>query len=282
MTDKVNYEVGEYNDGSKVLPEGAFRISPSGMGKFFSDKRAWYGENLLGEDVKFDGSTSSELGTIIHHVAEVVANCKTVGESYDSAKLHLAVNNYISKLDTDKYDISTINTLWKSMGELLVKEYVLETNTLITEPFVYHELLPGIFPSGSIDAITSSAPIDTWEDALNGTNVGVLTVRDFKTTSTKPSSMSYPYTLQIYTYAYLLRKMGVNITEVELCFVVRPTKTLPARTFNFKKPFDDQAYKFIEGILNLIAESVQAWYQFPSCRYLLACDYRLKTEDLPN
>ena len=278
---KINYKIREYNDGSSILPKGAFRISPSGVNRFFSEKTSWYRENLLDEDKKFQGSTASELGNICHHVCEVVANCKITDEKYDSTKLHNAVANYINELDPDIYDQSLISSLWEGMSELLVKEYVLQTNTLITEPFVYNEILSNIFPSGSIDAITSTAPTDTWEDALKGTNIGVLTIRDWKTTGTKPSSMGYGYTLQIYTYAWILRQMGVNIEQVELCYAVRPTKTLPARVFNFKKPFDDQAYDFIEGILKLIAESVQAWNQFPSCRYLLAADYRLKIEDLP-
>lgn len=277
----VNYSLGEYNDGGSILPKGAFRISPSSIGNFFSEKRAWYGEKLLGEEIKFKGSTSSELGNIVHHITEVIANCKITGEEYNSAKLHTAIEEYIDLLDTEKYDTSLIHSLWKNMGEMLVKEYVLEHNTLITEPFVYHEILPGIFPSGSIDAITSSSPTDTWENALNGTETGVLTVRDFKTASSKPSSMSYSYTLQIYTYAYILRKMGVNITEVELCFVVRPTKTLPVRTFNFKKPFDDQAYNFIESILKLIADSVQCFKDWPDLQYILAGDYRLKKNEIP-
>lgn len=278
----VYYKIQGYNDGSDVLPENAFRISPSGVEKFFSDKRTWYGENLMGEDKKFTGSTSTELGTIVHHVAEVVANCKITGEQYNSELLHTEVGAYIDALDTNIYDVSLISSLWKDMGELLVKEYVLNDNIIHTEPFVFHELVDGIFPSGSIDAITSTAPTDTWEDVIEGKNAGSITVRDYKTAGTKPSSFNWGYTLQAYTYAWLLHKQfDIKVDNVELCFVVRPTKTLPCRTFKFTKPFDSKAYDMIEGILKLVSESVQCYKDWPDMEYLLAGDFRLKKSDIP-
>jgi hypothetical protein len=94
---KVNYEVGDYYDGERHVPKGAFRLSPSGVERFFSDKTQWYRENLLGEDKKFQGSTSTVLGTICHHAAEVVANCVLTEEEYDSEKLHEEVEKYIAK-----------------------------------------------------------------------------------------------------------------------------------------------------------------------------------------
>ena len=279
---KVNYEVADYNDGSSVLPADAFRISPSSIDKFFSKKREWYGENLLGEAKKFTGSTSTVLGTCVHQVCEVVAECKINGEDYDSDKLHEAVETYIDSFNgKEDFDTNMINSLWKSMAEPLVKEFVLQHNTLTTEDFISHEIRPGIFAAGSMDAITSSAPTDTWEDAKAGTESGILCVRDWKTAGTKPSSFSWAYTLQAFTYAYILRKNGINIREVELCFAVRPTKTLPVRTFSFKKPFDDNSYEMIEGILNVIADSVQCFNDYGDLQYLLAGDFRLKKNDIP-
>lgn len=278
----VNYKIQGYNTGSSHLPKGGFRISPSGVEKFFSDKRTWYGENLLGEAKRFTGSTSTELGTIVHHVAEVVANCKITGEQYNSELLHQEVENYIAGLDPEEFDTSVINDLWRNMAEPLVKEYVLQTNTLITEPFVFHELLPGVFPSGSIDAITSTSPTDTWEMVLAGKHSGSLTVRDFKTAGKLPTSFSYAYKLQAMCYCYILYKQyGIKVDNMELCFAVRPTKTLPVRTKQFTLPFDDTAFSMIEGILKLIAESVQCFKDWPDLQFMLASDYRLKKNEIP-
>jgi hypothetical protein len=150
-----------------------------------------------------------------------------------------------------------------------------------TEDFLLHKLLDEVYVGGTFDAITSSAPTDTWEDVKAGKHIGQLTVRDYKTASSKPSTFSYAYTLQAYTYAYMLHQQGIKINRVELCYVVQPTKTLPIRYFNFTKQFDDQAYNFIEGILKLIAESVQTFKDWPDMQYLLASDYRLKKNDIP-
>jgi hypothetical protein len=267
----------DYNDGGDAIPKDAFRISPSGVEKFFSDKTNWYRENLLGQDKKFTGSTSTVLGTCVHTVAEVVANAVTNKTPHDSELLAEKIAEYIDTYeDNEDYDTSKIHSLWKNMAEPLVKDFVLQANTIATEDFISHELLPGIFVGGSYDAITSSAPTDTMEMVKAGTNVGLLTVRDYKTASKKPSSFSYAYKLQAYTYAYILRQQGINIQEVELCYAVQPTKTIGVRTVQFKLPFDQKAYEFIEGILFLIADSIDAWNNWPEGRYLLCGDYRLK------
>ena len=274
----TNYkDLFAYYDGLDQLPKGHFKISPSGVEKFFSDKTTWYRENLLGEDKKFTGSTSTVLGTCVHAAAEVVANAKIAGTPHDSQALHDAVEDYISSYDDDdKYDTGKIRNLWDSMASLLIQSYVLEANTIATENYISHEIIPGVWVGGTYDAITSTAP----GDDLNNP-IGQLTVRDYKTASSKPSSFSYAYKLQAYTYAYILHQKGIKVSNVELCYVIQPTKTLPARTFNFQQPFDDQAYAFIEGILKLIAESVQCFKDWPDMQFIIAADYRLKKNDIP-
>lgn len=268
-----NYkDLFEYYTGVDQMPAGSFKISPSSIANFFSEKTTWYRENLLGEAKKFTGSTSTVLGTTCHAVAEVVANAKMEGKPHDSEGLAKAIEEYIATYDANEdYDTDKIRGLWRSMSEPLIRDYVLEANTIATENFILHELHEGIFVGGTYDAITSTAPND---DLMNP--VGQLTVRDYKTASSKPSSFSYAYKLQAYTYAYILHQKGIKVSNVELCYAVQPTKTLPVRTFGFTIPFDKHAYDFIEGILYLIADSVQAFKALPEWRYLLACDYRLK------
>ncbi len=269
----VNYdELFEYYDGKDQLPEGAFKISPSSVEKFFSDKVTWYSENLLGMPKKFTGSTATVLGTCVHACCEVVANSIIAKEPHNSAELSDAIEAHIdSYADDEDYDTGKMHDLWRNMSDLLIREYVLEANTVATENFIQHELLPGIFVGGTYDAITSTVPND---DLLKP--VGQLTVRDYKTASKLPSVFTYAYKLQAYTYAYILHQQGIKISQVELCYAIQPTKTLPVRTKNFTLPFDDQAYEFIEGILLLIADSSQAFKALPEWRYLLMGDYRKK------
>ena len=274
----INYkELFKYYDGADHIPKEAFKISPSGVDKFFSDKTTWYRENLLGAPKKFTGSTSTVLGTCVHACAEVVANALIAKTPHNSQELAEAVEAFINVYKgNEDYDTSKIRGLWHNMAEMLIKDFVLSANTIATENFIYHELLPGIFVGGTYDAITSTAP----NDDINNP-VGQLTVRDYKTASKMPSTFSYAYKLQAYTYAYILHQQGIKVSQVELCYVVQPTKTLPVRTKNFTAPFDDQAYNFIEGILHLIADSVQCFNNYPDIQYLLACDYRLKKNNIP-
>ena len=269
----INYkELFEYYDGKDQMPEGSFKISPSGVEKFFSDKVTWYSENLLGAPKKFTGSTATVLGTCVHACAEVVANSLIAKEPHNSAELAEAIEAHIDTYEEDEdYDTGKIRGLWHSMAELLIQDYVMEANTIATEDYIQHELLPGIFVGGTYDAITSTAPNDNLMKPA-----GQLTVRDYKTASKLPSVFTYAYKLQAYTYAYILHQKGIKVSYVELCYAVQPTKTLPVRTKNFVIPFDDQAYDFIEGILYLIADSTQAFKALPEWRYLLMNDYRQK------
>ena len=276
----MDYEkLFEYNNGSKELPANSIRVSPSNIERFFSDKTSWYRELLLGEERKFKSSTSTILGTCIHVAAEVVALAKIKGTSHNSAALHEAVENYIATFDNDEdYNTDEVRTLWHNMAEPLIKEYVLPYNIIAVENFIKYEILPNIFIAGTYDAITSTVPND---DLYNPK--GLLTLRDYKSASKKPSSFSYAYKLQAYTYAYILRQQGIKISKVELCYTIRPTKAKPSdyRVLRFEAPFDEQAYDFIEGILKLIADSIQCFQDYEDLRYLLSCDYRLKKGDIP-
>lgn len=278
MSDIIDYDnLFKYYDGLDQIPADAFKISPSSVEKFFSEKTTWYRENLLGEPRKFTGSTSTVLGTCVHAAAEVIAVAKRNRVEHDSEKLHDSIEAYIATYDDDPdYDTQLIRESWHAMAEPLIVDYVLGANTIATEDFILHELREGIFVGGTYDAIVSTVPND---DLYNP--VGVLTVRDYKTAKAKPSSFTYAYKLQAYTYAYILAKKGINISNVELCFTIQPTKTLPVRTFNFVVPYDKAAHNFIEGILMLIADSVQCFKDYSDMQYLLMCDYRLKKNDIP-
>ena len=278
VSNAINYEeLFEYYDGKDQLPKDAFKISPSSVEKFFSDKTTWYRENLLGEAKKFTGSTSTVLGTCVHAAAEVVANAIMAKEPHNSQELADAIEAHIDTYaDNEEYDVQKIRDLWRNMSEPLIRDYVLEANTVATEEFILHELLDGVYVGGTYDAITSTVPNDNLKNPI-----GQLTVRDYKTASSKPSSFSYAYKLQAFTYAYILHQQGIKVSQVELCYAVQPTKTLPVRTFGFTLPFDDNAYKFIEGILYLIADSVQCFKDWPDMQYLLSADYRLKQNEIP-
>ena len=254
-----------YYDGSDVLTldnksTDYVRISPSSVANFFSATRQWYGETLLNEP-GFEGSDATILGNIVHYFAEQAGKGNTVS---NAAQL---VSNY---LDTQTCENRVeIESLWKDMSSALIAGCITgKAKPTLVEYFSFNKLLPGIYVAGTCDALV---PVGN----------GTYSVRDYKTTTTKPSGIPYHYRLQAQVYAYLLTKQGYKISQIELQYVTRPTKTLPCRHFTFIEPFTDEDLQKVEGQLKLIAHSVQTWQQQPELRYLLAQDYRLRLPDKP-
>ena len=255
--------ISDYYAGLDVIAEDNgstdfFKLSPSSLAKFFTNTREWYGETLLGETY-FTSSDSTILGTIVHYFAEQ-ASLRLKPENPDKL-----VADYLS---TQKVESpAEIQALWKDMSNELIKGCIHgHPKPLATEQFMFHKLLPGIYVGGTTDAIV---------DLGNGT----VSIRDYKTASTKPSGISYAYRLQAHIYAFLATHyLGHKVSQIELQFVTRPTKTLPCRHFSFTEPFTEENLATITDQLQLIAESVDFWNKNPDLRYLLAQDLRLKPQ----
>lgn len=254
--------ISTYYDGADVLTEANgssmyTRISPSGVSKFFSQTRQWYGETFLSEP-GFEGSTSSVLGSIVHYFAELGAI---------PADAATTVDEYLDTITID-IDRSEIRALWKDMATVLIEGCITGKRLHSKEQFIYTKLLPHIYLAGTYDA-------------LRPTGNGNFTLRDYKTAATKPSGISYEYRMQLHTYAYILKQNGIIVDTVELEYVTRPTKTLPCRHFHFSEPFTEEDYLKIESQLMTIASSCQLWAEQPELRWALAQDYRLKPKLKP-
>ena len=259
--------IDSYYDGSDVITahnggNNYVRISPSSISDFFENTSKWYRQTLLNETF-FEGSTSTVLGTICHYLLEAAAN-NVIIENPQKVVL-----DYLSKIDFD-IDKEMILELYPNMSELLINESITDQRFHSTEQFNFHQLLPSIYLGGTYDRLT----YDTFS-----TNPKECTyvLGDYKTASTKPAGISSKYRMQLLTYAWLLKQKGLNVTFMELHFVVRPTKTLPPRYFHFKEPVTNDQLVFIEDQLKLISESVDLWNKHPELRWALAQDYRLKS-----
>ena len=257
--------ISSYYDGSDVLTSdhgspNYTRISPSSVANFFSATRQWYGETLLNEP-GFEGSDATILGNIVHYFAEQAGKGITVSNATQ------LVSDY---LDTQACENrAEIESLWKDMASTLIAGCITgKPKPTLVEYFSFDKLLPGIYVAGTCDALI---PIGN----------GTYSIRDYKTTATKPYGIPYHYRLQAQVYAYLLTKQGYPVSQIELQYVTRPTKTLPCRHFSFIEPFTDEDLAKVEGQLKLIADSVHTWNTHPELRYLLMQDYRLKPPPPP-
>jgi len=287
----------DYNNGVGVLSEGDFRIGASSIADFFSNTRQWFGDNLLGEK-SFIGNQATLRGTCTHFCAERFALTKTFTPEDKQEVL-----NYILKSTNQDYedyipdsDAEDATTQYAKMGSVLVNDYVIHNMPVCVEAFVASEILPGIFVGGSIDALYNGRPLsDNKIESLRNTS-GMVIV-DYKTSSSTrlPDSIAFKHKLQLLTYAYVLRK-EYNITSDRIRIVYVTTevvgeispktgkqfKSYPSEVKVLTENVTEQDFEYIEGIIHLIAESVDRWKKVPTDRYLLAKDYRLKFSEAPS
>lgn len=258
----------DYYNGTNEVPAGSTRISASAIAKFFSKTTSWWRENLMGEE-GFTNSTSSILGTCTHFVGEEFATRGEVDKD--------EIEKYIAQFDDDleenyEIDTSVIRLQYPIMGMALVNNYIMENPPSAVEDFLYEEILPKIGVGGSCDNRTND------------------TVVDYKTFGglTAPSTISYEYKLQLLVYAWLYTKKGIKINQVRIVYVTRntvgrisektfkPMKDYPTTVTTVTEQIEQKDLDFIESLIYLVADSIDAWNKHPELRYLLAQDYRLK------
>lgn len=254
----------EYNNGKGIVPEGAWRLSPSQASRFFDSTSQWYREMLMGESPAFTGNTMSNLGTIVHYCAEAYANNQPID--------HTAIANYISDLGSD-IDTVFIREQYPVMATTLIDSYLQYHKPQRTELFLWHEVLPGIGVGGSIDSIYGT------------------TIVDYKTTSalSPPDKFSRPYLFQQLLYAYLCKKNNIEVTTLRLVFITtnqvnrisettgKPLKDYPSTTSTVDHVITSDDWNFIESVADLICHSVDTWNKQPELRWALAQDYRLRS-----
>lgn len=285
----------DYNYGNKTIP-GTFRISASQISNFFDFTNNWYRKNLLGEDVGFQGSTSSVAGTCVHFAAEsyIKNNLQLPQEDKDEMYAYIdeQANKFPDLVNPDQCR-EIITPMWRSLREFLQ----LNPGGL-AEPFLEVEILPGITTGGSIDRlyIPGDTTIYTSLEQLSGKTV---IIQDWKTTSTKyasdksitQSAMTKNYEWQLLVYAYVLKKAyNINTQAIQDIFITREYegeisektgkrgKAYPSMVVPITKPVTPESLEFIESITNIVAHSVQSFVLNPGPqRGLLSQDARLLT-----
>ena len=247
--------------------ESEFRISPSGVEKFFSHTNIWYRENLMKEK-HFLGNTSTVLGTCVHYLNE-----KCLGTYDEYSKAFNEVRKYVTSFDWNiEVDQDKVFDNFEEMHEAFLP-YIKDHKPDYSEMQVSTPITDGVVAAGTIDAYNSET--------------GVLT--DYKTYSskTKPKSISTAYRYQMLVYAYILHRNGYIVNQMDVVYVNRRAgggisdkgnklKAYPPEATVLSEPITSESLLFIEGILELIAASAVKFIKNPNMRYLLAQDYRLK------
>ena len=267
----------DYNDGSSILPENSFRISASQFNIFMNKPHKWYREQVLGES-GFTGSTSTIIGTIVHYCAEQ----KALGLEPKLDQIEQYIENHSDVIEFPDIDTHSVRANWKQMAMVLVNQYVLPNlnNLEEVESFVYNELYPGYFPSGSIDRVEKVGD-------------GTYRIVDYKTYNSKIKPriipMNYKYQLLIYAYIY-----SKPVSEIRLVYVNRSIegvlgkvrkngtqvmgKSYPPEVTVLTESIIQDDLDFIESLLKLCCETHMTIKNNPELAYIAYRDYRLKQE----
>jgi CRISPR/Cas system-associated exonuclease Cas4 (RecB family) len=258
----------DYYDGRDHLPKDIkLRISPSSFNTFMSKPHEWYRQQILGED-KFEGNTSSVLGTVVHYVAE----CYAKGESVNKDEIEDYINSFE---DNDEVDITVVRQNYKSMAEVLVNGYIMSNKPTEVEKFLTVDLGDGVYLGGSVDNLTGTMVVD------------------YKTynSKSKPKSIPLGYKYQLLLYALMYIESGVDIDRVRLVYVNRhidggisektgkPLKSYPPEVTVLTETVTNEDIDFIVDVVTMCKETYLASLKHPELTHLLYRDMRLKKED---
>ncbi len=256
---------------SPELPEGAKRkISPSAFAKFVTAPHNWYRSEILKENV-FTHNTSSVIGTIVHYCAEKVSKNEMVDKK--------AIEEYIDSLEiNDDYDPDIVRHQYPLMAEELVNSYVLGRDMFEAETQHMIDIGDGYYAGGTLDR-------------LEGDKKDTLIV-DYKTyhSKTKPKVIPANYKYQLLTYAAILRNKGYNPTRIRLVYINRyidggisektgkPLKSYPPEVTILTEVITDEDLEFIESLMELCIDSLEATEKYPELTAIIWHDPRLKVQ----
>ena len=252
-----------------TIPDDAkFKISPSAFAKFISAPHNWYRSEVLKED-PFSHSTSTVIGTIVHYCAEMVSK----GEMVDKK----AINEYIDMQELhDDYDPDVVRHQYPMMAECLVNDYVLAHSMIEAETQHILDIGDGYYAGGTLDR-------------LEGDDNEVMIV-DYKTYHSKTTPKAIPayYKYQLLVYASILKHNGYNPTRIRLVYVNRhidggisektgkPLKSYPPVVTVLTEVISEEDFEFIEGLMELCVDSLEAVEKYPELTHIIFHDPRLR------
>lgn len=265
--------------------KATFRISASQISNFFDYTNSWYRQNLLGEQ-GFRGNTASVSGTCVHYLAEQFANNNAISPE-DREEIY----SYIAQEASEDVDADMVRSNIKPMWSAL-KDYLIDNPVSLCEPLVTVEVLPGITVGGSIDGLIDltepGAKYATFADLVASGHE--FKISDYKTTSAKSpvAKFSKGYSWQLLVYAFVLKELGVRVTQIELVYITKEhigevspktgkqLKSYPSQVYTLVDAVVEDDLKFIKSLIDVVAHSVRAFVTQPELRFLLAQDMRLK------
>ena len=283
----------DYTSGATIIPEDAFGISPSNVGKFFDSPHDWYQSQVLGNEL-FTGSTATFLGTVVHFCGEQYAETKKVDkmEIYQYLYNHLCLScpplpSTPEEAETFLYehanhpeiDCRYVLDQYRLMGMALI-DTIKHMPITSTEELISREVMPGYYAAGSADMVSANSPGGPGKHLF-----------DYKTTSalTAPKKITHAYKLQLLTYAWIYAKRGIRIETINIMWITnsqtgRVGKTgnaladKPAVTSIVTLAIGQEDLELIENYLKLMCETVEFTKTHPEYTHIAFRDARLRPQ----
>ena len=176
--------------------EGKVKISPSGFATFFENPQAWYRNQIL-KDSNFRGNTNTVVGTIIHKRIENYFNDVPTNPKEEQDY----IQQYRDVVEVDEWKVADeLERLW---NVLQLDLPTLEKPTSQEQQVEFHIPNSNYFIFGTYDY-------------MRGTTIG-----DIKTTSVTPKKIKVAHRIQLLLYALALKHNGVEVTDMEIMYVVK-------------------------------------------------------------
>jgi len=176
-------------------------LRASSVRSFHDNSEQWYNNHILGED-KFEGNTSTYLGSVVHYFAEIYFSDKEM-------TMEQIIDEVLSEAGDD-IDQEVIRDEAPEMCEVFERDYL---STIEAPDYVE---LYNYIDDGSIRFQGTC-------DAIHG---GVMV--DYKTSKT-PVKKIDGYIQQLNIYAFLVSFKDIKIDTLRVVNIARRTKTLPPR-----------------------------------------------------
>ena len=277
--------INHYETGEGIIPDGMIKLSPSRFERFFSKPHEWFRE-LIMQEGGFEGNSGSNIGNIIHATAEAQATGQTLSE----VEINTFIDSLKEVIDEKQpwlnLEHHVIRAAYPDMQEL-IRTFVSENPPTSTEGYIWKQITPRVVLAGSYDAYRPN-PM-----------TGNYIITDYKTTGERlpPKAMSYSHRLQLYLYAWMLRKQGILVDAVEVVYITRyhpgspakisektgklgkPGRDYPATLTPIQYDFTDKNMTFISDLIKLGAESLEYFMDHQDAAYIIFKDYRLKGID---
>lgn len=256
--------------GGSDLPDGSMRLSGSSFSKWVSTPWQFYRETVLGLD-KFEGSTSSVLGTAVHLAAE----CYEKKISHIQDEVFSQLRTYGEENPHLELDLDEIMKQFPLMVNELVDSYL---STAPRTEFVEEDL--------SIDLgnnLYVQGQVDRREGAM------IIDYKSFNS-ATDPKTMPSYYRQQLLFYAWLYKQSGIHTDRIRLVYISREIdsryispktgnqcgKVTPSRVVVLTEMITDEDIDWVDSMVKLWVDTMTLVRERPEYTHIALHDPRLK------